>query len=110
MAKMRKISGRASALLLVKYRMRAVASMRPNAAATEVFFARAMRTLASGGTTARKAWGSTTSCIDWENVSPIARDASAWPSETEFTPERTASQTKAEVYAVRAITPLMTKG
>ncbi len=35
--------------------------------------------------------------IVWPNVRPIARAASAWPSGTALTPERTASQTNAEV-------------
>ena len=54
-------------------------------------------TLASGGTAARNACGSTTSRIVPPNVSPIARAASACPSGTALMPERTASQTNAEV-------------
>ena len=52
---------------------------------------------ASGGTVARKAWGSTTWDIVAPKVRPIARAASACPSDTELMPERIASQTKAEV-------------
>ena len=97
MANSRKISGRTSALALVKLRIRAVASMRPKAAATEVFFSSAMFTLASGGTTARKDCGRITWRIESPKVMPIARAASAWPRGTALMPERTASQTKAEV-------------
>ena len=56
-----------------------------------------MITLASGGTDARKAWGSTTWLIDCANVSPTARAASACPRDTELMPDRIASHTKAEV-------------
>ena len=59
-----KIPIRSSALLLVKKRMRPVACINPNTAATEVFLVKAMKTLARGGTTARNACGRTTCCID----------------------------------------------
>ena len=71
--------------------------MTPKTPATEVFLSSAIRALASGGTEARKAWGSTTSRITPLKGRPIARAASAWPSGTALTPERIASQTKAEV-------------
>ena len=61
------------------------------------FFTMAISTLPSGGTTLRNAWGSTTNCSDWPNVSPMARAASAWPVETALIPLRTASQTNAAV-------------
>ena len=61
-----------------------------------------MKTLASGGTVARKACGSTTWVIVPPNVSPIARAASACPSGTALIPERIASATKVDVYSVRA--------
>ena len=57
----------------------------------------AIWTLASGGTEARNACGSTTWRITPPKVSPIARAASAWPSGTALMPERIASQTNAEV-------------
>ena len=53
--------------------------------------------LASGGTEARNAWGSTTWDSTPEKGRPIARAASACPSGTALTPERIASQTNAEV-------------
>ena len=73
------------------------ASATPNAPATVVFLSSAICTLASGGTEARNACGSTTWRITPPNGSPIARAASAWPSGTALTPERIASQTNVEV-------------
>ena len=70
-------------------------SATANALAIEVFFVSAMTTLISGGTTVRKACGSTMCRSVWANVSPIDRAASAWPTPTELMPERTASQKKA---------------
>ena len=75
----------------------AVSSTTANPAATEVFFVRAMITLMSGGTTLRSACGSTTRRSVPTGPSPIARAASAWPMPTLLIPERTASQTNAEV-------------
>ena len=69
----------------------------PNAPTTAEFLNIAMITLPSGGTTVRSACGSTTSRRDWPKVRPMDRAASAWPAETELMPERTASQTNAEV-------------
>ena len=57
----------------------------------------AIRVLASGGTEARTAWGSTTCVITPAKGSPIARAASAWPSGTALMPARSASQTKQDV-------------
>ena len=71
--------------------------MTPKTAATEVFLSRAMRALATGGTEARNACGSTTWLITPANGSPMARAASAWPSGTALTPERSASQTNVDV-------------
>ena len=71
--------------------------MTPKTPATEVFLSSAIMVLASGGTEARTAWGSTTWRITPAKGSPMARAASAWPSGTALTPERSASQTKAEV-------------
>ena len=65
--------------------------------ATEVFFVRAMKTLMSGGTVMRKAWGSTTSDTVCPNPRPMLRAASAWPSGTPLIPERSASATNGEV-------------
>ena len=45
----------------------------------------------------RSACGRTTKRRPWVKFSPIERAASAWPAETELMPERTASQTKADV-------------
>ncbi len=64
-------------------------------AATEVFLVSAMSTLPSGGTTVRKAWGSTTSPSTCRNGRPSARAASPCPTPTLLIPERSASQTKA---------------
>ena len=66
-------------------------------AAIVVFFVSAMKMLISGGTTLRRACGRTTWLIVWVKVRPIARAASACPTPTLFTPDRTASQTKAAV-------------
>ena len=82
---------------LVRLRICEVASATPNTAATEVFLISAICTLASGGSEARNAWGSTTWVITPANGSPIARAASAWPSGTALTPDRSASHTKVEV-------------
>src|SRR3954447_8298585 len=109
MANRMKICTFAVALSLRKAFIRAVASMRPNAAAIEVFLTSAIITLASGGTTARTRRGGTTVVIDLVNVSPMAREASACPIGTEFTPERIASHTNAEVYTVSATTALRKK-
>ena len=57
----------------------------------------AMITLPSGGTDGPERLGQDHLASDWPNVSPIARAASAWPADTELMPERTASQTNAEV-------------
>ena len=70
-----------------------------------VFLSSAICTLASGGTEARNACGSTTSRMAAAKGRPIARAASAWPSGTALTPDRRASQTKQEVYRVSATTP-----
>ena len=73
-----------------------VMSVTSMVAATAVFFVRAMSTLPSGGTTVRKACGSTTSVRTWREASgPSARPASPWPTPTLLMPERSASQTKA---------------
>ena len=88
---------RSSAWSLVNERIWEAASIRPKAAATVVFFSSAICTLASGGTEARNACGSTTCDITAPKGSPIARAASAWPSGTALMPERRASQTKQEV-------------
>ena len=84
--------------------MRAVASGMPKIEHKEVFLVRAIRTLASGGTTARNAWGRMTFCIVCAEVRPTERAASAWPSGIELTPARSASHTKVEVYIVSART------
>ncbi len=88
---------RSLGLSLVKPRIWEAASSTPKTAATVVFLSSAIRMLASGGTDARNACGSTTWVITPPNGRPIARAASAWPSGTALTPERSASQTNAEV-------------
>ena len=82
---------------LVKLRIRETASATPKTAATEVFLISAICTLASGGTAARNACGSTTFVITPVNGSPMARAASAWPRGTALMPDRIASHTKVEV-------------
>ena len=69
----------------------------PKAPTTAEFLNIAMITLPTGGTELRNAWGSTTCPSDWVKVRPMARAASACPAETELMPDRSASQTKAEV-------------
>jgi len=65
--------------------------------ATELFFVSAMKMLINGGITVRRACGRMMACRVWVKVSPTARAASAWPTPTLLTPERTASQTNAAV-------------
>ena len=65
----------------------------PKTAASEVFLVRAMKTLASGGTTKRNACGRMTCVIVIPNGMPMDRAASAWPSPMPFTPARMASVT-----------------
>ena len=81
----------------MKLFIRAVASRTRTPPATEVFFSSAISTLASGGTAARNAWGSTTWRMTPAKVQADARAASAWPSGTALMPERIASQTNVEV-------------
>ncbi len=89
---------RSSALLLVKFRIRAVASSRPNAAPTEVFLSSAISTLARGGTDGPERLGEDhLRASTWPKVRPMARAASACPSGTALMPDRIASHTKAEV-------------
>ena len=64
-------------------------------AATVVFLMRAMSVEPRGAIAPRKAWGRSTSRIDCAKVSPIEREASAWPSGMVLTPLRIASQTNA---------------
>ena len=68
-----------------------------SAPATEVFLTRAIRMLISGGITVRRACGRMIRRSTWLNFMPMLRAASAWPAGTLLTPERTASQMKAEV-------------
>ena len=63
-----------------------------------------MKTLMSGGTTMRAACGRTMSEIVCPKAKPRLRAASACPTCTPLMPERTASATKGDVYAVRPIT------
>ena len=56
---------------------RELSSLTEKPAAIEVFLTIAIQTLPSGGTTVRKACGSTTSRRLWPKVRPIARAASA---------------------------------
>ena len=72
-------------------------STTKNPPATDVFFVRAMKTLMSGGTVMRNAWGSTTSETVWPKPSPMLRAASAWPTGTPLMPERSASATNGDV-------------
>ena len=81
----------------MKARIWAVASATPKTAATEVFLISAICTLASGGTEARNGLRQHHLRITPVNGSPMARAASAWPSGTALTPERSASHTNAEV-------------
>ena len=69
------------------------ASATPIAEAIVVFFVNAISTEPNGMITARKACGSRMIRRFWLNVSPSDRAASAWPSGTVFTPERTVSHT-----------------
>ena len=73
------------------------ASATENPAAIVVFFSNAMNTLISGGMIARNACGRTTIESTWLNDMPIARAASDWPGEIVLTPDRTTSQTNADV-------------
>ena len=82
---------------LVRRRPTPKVSATKNPPATEVFLVRAMKTLMSGGMTVRIACGRTTLRRVCGNVSPSDRAASACPTPTLLTPERTASQTKAAV-------------
>ena len=75
--------------------IRPEASATDAAAATVEFLVRAMSTLPSGATDPRNACGRMISRAAGQNDSPIARAASAWPTGTVLTPERSASQTKA---------------
>ncbi len=61
------------------------------APAIEVFLVSAMTTLISGGMTVRTACGRITDPSVCENVSPMLRAASAWPTGTLLMPERIAS-------------------
>ena len=81
----------------MKIFIRKNASLTPKTPQTVVFLSSAICTLASGGTDARNACGSTTCRIVPPKGRPIARAASAWPSGTALTPERSASQTKHDV-------------
>ena len=56
-----------------------------------------MITLIRGGMTMRIACGMITSVRVWPKPRPMLRAASACPTGTPFTPERTASATKGEV-------------
>jgi len=69
----------------------APASMTEKPAATVVFFSRAIRTLNSGGITARTAWGRTTRLRVCPKSRPMARAASAWPIGTVLIPDRIVS-------------------
>ena len=53
--------------------------------------------LISGGITVRRACGRMMRESTWLNFMPMLRAASAWPTGTLLTPERTASAMKAEV-------------
>ena len=75
--------------------MRPEASATLAAAATVVFFTRAISTLPSGATAPRKACGRMISQAAGRKDRPMDRAASAWPSGTVFTPDLIASQTKA---------------
>src|SRR5918994_4505417 len=88
-----KMASTASLLALASRVATAVSSTTPKAAAIEVFLVRAMTTLISGGTTVRKAWGRTTSRIDWVKVRPMERAASAWPPDgVDARPDRLAEE------------------
>ena len=75
--------------------IRPEASATPMIDATVVFLVRAMSTEPSGAMAPRNACGRITSRIDWANVRPMERAASAWPRSTVLTPDRSASHTKA---------------
>lgn len=62
-----------------------------------VFLVSAMRMLPSGATTARNACGSVISASVLTKPSPSERAASACPTGTVLSPERSASHTNAEV-------------
>ena len=73
------------------------ASATPIADAIVVFLVNAINTEPSGRMTARKACGSRIIRRFCPNVRPSDRAASAWPSGTVFTPDRTVSHTNAAV-------------
>ena len=78
----------------------APASATEKPAAIVVFFSSAISVLTSGGTTdAQRLRQDDHADSVWPNVRPSARAASAWPSGTVLMPERTTSQTNAEVYS-----------
>ena len=62
-----------------------------------VFLINAIKTDPSGMITARNACGSNTIRRFWLNVNPSERAASAWPSGTVFTPDRSVSHTNEAV-------------
>ena len=78
-------------------------SSTKNAPATDVFLVNAMKTLIKGGTTMRPACGKTTSVTVCANPIPMLRAASACPTGTPLIPDRIASATNGEVYAVSPI-------
>ena len=69
------------------------ASATPIAEAIVVFLVNAISTEPSGMSTDRKACGNRIIRRFWPKVKPSERAASAWPSGTVFTPERTVSHT-----------------
>src|SRR5690554_6663248 len=78
----------------------ATSSVKAKPAAIEVFLASAINTEMSGGIAERHACGNTMLSSVCQKFIPTDRAASAWPTPTEFTPERMDSHTKALVYRV----------
>ena len=64
------------------------ASSGPRMETSATSFWSEMKSLSSGGTTRRTAWGSTTKRSDWRPVSPIASAAARWLGWIESIPER----------------------
>jgi hypothetical protein len=103
----RKTASSLSEFWLLSRTSAAASSVTAKPAAIEVFFARAIQTLPSGGTTVRNACGSTMVVRVCRKSRPSARAASACPGGTELMPERSASETNAAVYSDRAATAVM---
>ncbi len=91
-AKMVPTASSAAVFSIISF-INSAASATPMAEAIVVFFVNAISTDPSGMSTARNAWGSNTIRRFCPNVKPSDRAASACPSGTVLTPERTVSHT-----------------